>query len=50
MSPALLREAEGILPRAVRVHFAGAYADNLPWGMDAATRSANRVAEAVDAA
>jgi monoamine oxidase len=33
-----------------RVYFAGAYADNLPWGMDAATRSANRVAEAVDAA
>ena len=31
-----------------RVHFAGAYADNLNWGMEAATRSANRVAEAID--
>jgi monoamine oxidase len=33
-----------------RILFAGAYADNLPWGMDAATRSANRVADAVDTA
>jgi monoamine oxidase len=33
-----------------RVHFVGAYADNLNWGMEAATRSANRVAEAIDAA
>jgi monoamine oxidase len=33
-----------------RVHFVGAYADNLNWGMEAATRSANRVAEAVDRA
>lgn len=39
--PALI-EPEG------RVHFAGAYADNLNWGMEAATRSANRVAEAID--
>jgi monoamine oxidase len=30
-----------------RIHFAGAAYDNLPWGMDAATRSANRVAEAI---
>ena len=30
-----------------RVHFVGAYADNLNWGMEAATRSANRVAEAI---
>lgn len=30
-----------------RVHFAGAAFDNLPWGMDAATRSANRVAEQI---
>jgi monoamine oxidase len=30
-----------------RIHFVGAYADNLNWGMEAATRSANRVAEAV---
>jgi monoamine oxidase len=30
-----------------RIHFAGCGADNLPWGMDAATRSANRVAEVI---
>jgi monoamine oxidase len=33
-----------------RIHFAGAHADNLPWGMDDATRSANRVAQAIDQA
>ncbi|HEV7403292.1 MAG TPA: NAD(P)/FAD-dependent oxidoreductase [Chthoniobacteraceae bacterium] len=33
-----------------RIHFAGAAYDNLPWGMDAATRTANRVAEAIHAA
>jgi monoamine oxidase len=33
-----------------RIHFAGAYADNLNWGMEAATRSANRVAEAIHSA
>ena len=33
-----------------RIYFAGAYADNLNWGMEAATRSANRVARAIDAA
>jgi monoamine oxidase len=33
-----------------RIHFAGSHADNLPWGMDAATRSANRVAEVIDRA
>jgi monoamine oxidase len=32
------------------VQFAGAYADNLNWGMEAATRSANRVALAIDQA
>lgn len=32
-----------------RVHFAGAAYDNLPWGQDAATRSARRVADAIDA-
>jgi monoamine oxidase len=31
-----------------RIHFAGAYADNLNWGTEAATRSANRVAEQID--
>ena len=33
-----------------RIYFAGAYADNLNWGTEAATRSANRVAEAIDKA
>ena len=33
-----------------RVHFAGAAFDNLPWGQDAATRSAKRAANAIDAA
>ena len=33
-----------------RIHFAGAYADNLGWGMEAATRSANRVARQIDQA
>ncbi len=33
-----------------RVHFAGAYTDNLNWGQEAATRSANRVAQAIDRA
>lgn len=33
-----------------RIHFAGAYADNLNWGMEAATRSAHRVAKAIDEA
>jgi monoamine oxidase len=30
------------------IHFAGASCDNLNWGMEAATRSANRVAEEID--
>ena len=30
-----------------RIHFVGAYADNLNWGMEAATRSAYRTAEAI---
>jgi monoamine oxidase len=38
-----------ILPHG-RIHFAGAYADNLNWGMEAATRSANRVAKEIDQA
>jgi len=33
-----------------RIHFAGAYCDNLNWGQEAATRSANRVALAIDKA
>lgn len=33
-----------------RIHFAGAYADNLNWGTEAATRSANRVANKIDEA
>jgi monoamine oxidase len=31
-----------------RIHFAGAYCDNLNWGQEAATRSAKRVAHAID--
>src|SRR5205814_6150748 len=30
-----------------RIYFAGVYADNLTFGMEAAVRSANRVAEAI---
>jgi monoamine oxidase len=41
-------------PKAIepegRVQFVGAYADNLNWGMEAATRSARRVALAIDRA
>ena len=33
-----------------KIHFAGAYADNLNWGMEAATRSANRVAKEIEEA
>ncbi len=33
-----------------RIHFAGAYADNMNWGQEAATRSANRVAKEIDQA
>jgi len=32
-----------------RIHFAGAAYDNLPWGQEAATRSANRVARQIHA-
>ncbi len=43
-----------IWPRLIepvgRLHFAGAAYDNLPWGQDAATRSANRVAKQIHAA
>lgn len=39
-----------IIQQHGRIHFVGAYADNLNWGMEAATRSANRVAAAIDAA
>lgn len=37
-----------ILDPVGRIHFAGSFADNLPWGMDAATRSAYRTAQAID--
>jgi monoamine oxidase len=33
-----------------KIHFAGAYADNLNWGMEASTRSGYRVASAIDEA
>ena len=39
-----------ILEPVGRVHFAGAYTDNLNWGQEAATRSANRVAAQIDRA
>lgn len=37
-----------IMKPAGRIYFAGAYADNLNWGMEASTRSAYRVANAID--
>ena len=40
----------GLIEPQGRIHFCGAYADNLNWGQEAATRSANRVAEAIDKA
>lgn len=33
-----------------RIHFVGAYADNLNWGMEAATRSGYRASQAIDQA
>lgn len=41
--PALMK-SEG------RIHFSGAYTDNLNWGTEAATRSGNRVAQEIDLA
>ncbi|MFT3705187.1 MAG: NAD(P)/FAD-dependent oxidoreductase [Agriterribacter sp.] len=38
----------GLMQPAGRIHFAGAYADNLWWGTEAATRSANRVAKTIN--
>jgi monoamine oxidase len=46
----LVRMWPAIMEPVGRVHFAGAYTDNLNWGQEAATRSANRVAEAIDRA
>jgi monoamine oxidase len=40
----------GIMKPHGRIHFAGAYADNLDWGMEASTRSANRAAKEIDEA
>jgi monoamine oxidase len=40
----------GLMQPHHRIHFAGAYADNLNWGMEASTRSANRVAKEIDEA
>jgi monoamine oxidase len=37
-----------VMRPAGRIHFAGAYADNLNWGMEASTRSAYRVAGDID--
>ncbi|CAN5494996.1 FAD-dependent oxidoreductase [soil metagenome] len=38
----------GLMKPEGRIYFAGAYADNLNWGTEAATRSANRVAREID--
>jgi len=46
----LVKMWPAIMEPVGRVHFAGAYTDNLNWGQEAATRSANRVAEAIDRA
>ena len=44
-------EGKGLAPgSARRIHFAGAAYDNLPSGQEAATTSANRVAERIHAA
>ena len=40
----------GVMKPEGRIHFAGAYADNLNWGTEAATRSGNRVANEIDQA
>jgi monoamine oxidase len=40
----------GLIEPQGRVYFCGAYADNLNWGQEAATRSANRVAKEIDKA
>lgn len=39
-----------LMKPAGRIHFSGAYADNLNWGTEAATRSGNRVAQQIDQA
>jgi monoamine oxidase len=39
-----------VMTPAGRIHFAGSYADNNNWGMEAATNSANRVAREIDQA
>jgi monoamine oxidase len=46
----LLRFWPKVIEPEGRIQFVGAYADNLNWGMEAATRSANRVAKAIDQA
>ncbi len=40
----------GVIEPNGRIHFAGAYAAQMPWGQEAAVESANRVAEAIDKA
>jgi monoamine oxidase len=39
-----------VMTPAGRIHFAGSYADNNNWGMEAATNSANRVAQEIEQA
>ncbi|MGH9430426.1 MAG: flavin monoamine oxidase family protein [Terriglobia bacterium] len=47
---ALRKMWPAIMEPTGRVYFAGAYTDNLNWGQEAATRSANRVAQQIDQA
>ena len=42
------RKAGSLIEPVGRVYFVGAYADNLNWGQEAGTRSANRIADAID--
>ena len=44
----LMKIWPSIIEPVGRVHFAGAYADDLNWGQEAGTRSARRVVEAID--
>lgn len=46
----LVKMWPAIMEPVGRVYFAGAYTDNLNWGQEAATRSANRVALEIDRA
>lgn len=50
-SPGQLKKIwPSIIEPVGRIHFAGAYADNLNWGQEAGTRSAHRFVQAIDEA